>query len=616
MRKDKSPYTMKYTEKDKILKKNHLRHNEYYNMQDTFDNLYARSEKGEIFKHLYKLITSDENLMLAYRTIKNNKGSMTPGTNKRTIAFWNEVSTKDYLEYMRARLSYYQPMKVRRVEIPKANGKTRPLGIPCIEDRLIQQAIKQVLEPICEAKFYKHSYGFRPNRSAEHAIAYVYRKINLDKCYYMVDVDIKGFFDNVNHAKLLKQLWSIGIQDKKVISIISAMLKAEIEGIGIPNKGVPQGGILSPLLANVVLNELDWWIDSQWMNIPLKINNGTHSGNRYHYLRKSRLKEMYIVRYADDFKIICRNKDQAQRAYHATKQWLQERLQLEISEEKSKITNVKQSYTEFLGFKLKTQKKGHKHVIKCKLTKKSKQKIHETLRKQVIEIQHHPTYENVNKLNQMIAGMHNYYDIATHVSIEFAEINYKLSKCIRNRFRNIQQETGFESAEYKQKYGQYKGKRYSVAGLKIYPIYGIATHPPYLLSSKVNNYTPEGRQYIHSKLRVVNEKLLSEVMRHPIEDASIELNDNRISKFVGQKGLCAVTLLPLETDFHTHHIEPVSQGGTDEYKNLALVNTPIHRLIHATKPETIAEYLQELHLDMEQLKRLNKFRIKVGNFTI
>ena len=160
-----------------------------------------------------------------------------------------------------------------------------------------------MLEPICEAKFHDRSYGFRPLRSAQNAMAVYYKLIQQMDLFYVVDVDIKGFFDNISHGKLLRQMWAIGIRDKKVISILSAMLKAEVAGIGFPEKGTPQGGIISPLLANIVLNELDWWISDQWQTFELKkqystqLNpNGTpYQGSRLRAMREyTNLKEGWL----------------------------------------------------------------------------------------------------------------------------------------------------------------------------------------------------------------------------------------------------------------------------------------------------------------------------------
>ena len=249
------------------LKKKQLRYNEYYDMQAIFDDLYDKSKNKPNYRfyQLMGLITKPENIELAYRNIKRNTGSKTKGTDSITIVDLEKLTVEEIVTEVQRRLENYSPSKVRRVLIPKPySDKMRPLGIPCMWDRLIQQCIKQVLEPICEAKFYNHSYGFRPNRSCQDALARCSHLMQLTKLHYVVDIDIKGFFDNVNHGKLIKQIWNLGIQDKQLICIIGKMLKAPIEGEGIPTKGTPQGGILSPLLSNIVLNELDWWIANQW----------------------------------------------------------------------------------------------------------------------------------------------------------------------------------------------------------------------------------------------------------------------------------------------------------------------------------------------------------------
>lgn len=304
-------------EKPKAKKVDVLRRAEYYDMQEIFDRLYADSLEGKTFTQLMDLILDRENILLAYRNIKRNSGSVTPGTDGLTIENLAKVTPDSMVQKVRNILRNYRPRPVRRKDIPKEGNpeKTRPLGIPCMWDRLIQQCVLQVLDPICEAKFSDNSYGFRPNRSCEHAVAQAYRLIQQSGLHFVVEVDVKGFFDNVNHSKLIKQMWAMGIRDKTLIYIIRQMLKAPISmpdgSMVTPDKGTPQGGLCSPLLANIVLNELDRWIESQWSENPVVYKHSTHKNangsliksHGYDAMRKTGLKEMYIVRYADDFRI-------------------------------------------------------------------------------------------------------------------------------------------------------------------------------------------------------------------------------------------------------------------------------------------------------------------------
>ena len=222
-------------------------------MQAELDELYDKSKRGETFNNLMDLILDERNILLAYRNIKRNSGSLTTGTDGLTIKDIEKLDKAEYIDKVRYILDGsehgYRPKPVRRKDIPKNDhsGKTRPLGIPCIWDRIIQQCIKQIMEPVCEAKFNDHSYGFRPVRSVENAIKDCYKNMQQTKLHYVVEFDIKGFFDNVNHSKLIRQIWALGIRDKKLIYIIRQMLKAPIKHengiLEIPKQGTPQGGV-------------------------------------------------------------------------------------------------------------------------------------------------------------------------------------------------------------------------------------------------------------------------------------------------------------------------------------------------------------------------------------
>ncbi len=616
-----------------MTKRKKLRHSEYYDLQDCFDKLYAKSKQGDVFTNLIEIISSEENIRLAYRNIKRNSGSQTSGVDRLNIKDIEKMPAEKLVEIIQRKFRYYKPKAVRRVEIPKPNGKTRPLGIPTIVDRLVQQCILQVLEPICEAKFHERSNGFRPNRSAEHALAQCCRMIQIQNLHYVVDVDIKGFFDNVNHSKLIRQMWTLGIRDKQLICIIKEMLKAPVilpdGSTQYPTKGTPQGGILSPLLANIVLNELDWWISSQWENMPthkqFKIPhclNGTENrGCLYNIFKnKTTLKEMFMVRYADDFKIFCRKRSDADKVFIAVKQWLKDRLSLDISEEKSKVVNLKKHYSEFLGFKLKAVRKGGKFVVRSHMSDKSVKRETEKLKEQIKAIEFCKDVDDeirqIKQYNAMVVGIHNYYRYATAINLDCMAIQFQLNTVLYNRLKARIKKQGVVSRKYiAEHYGASKMLRY-ISGEPLCPIGYVQTKNPMYKKKKICKYTAEGREEIHRNLKFDETVMtvLHLLARAYLPNRSVEYMDNRVSLYAAQYGKCAVTGKVLWIDeIHCHHKKPISQGGTDEYKNLIIVHIDVHKLIHATKPETIQAYLDKIKPDKSQLDKINKLRMLAGN---
>ena len=580
--------------------------------ENIYNDLYERAKNDEIFTNLMPLVLSRENILIAYRNIKNNTGSKTSGTDKLTIADIGKLT----LEEVTAKVNFivsgtkkgYRPKPLRRKDIPKPDGSTRPLGIPCIWDRLIQQCFKQILEPICEAHFSKHSYGFRPNCSVENAIADAELRMQRGHLHYVIEFDIKGFFDNVNHSKLIRQMWTLGIKDKHFLGKILRMLKAPIKipkgDLIYPTKGTPQGGIISPLLANIVLNELDKWVESNWENNPIVYKyaitkNGTKCG--YRAMRKTNLKEMYIVRYADDFRIFCRTKTAAEKTKIAITQWLKERLKLEVSQEKTRVVNVKRKYSEFLGFKIKVHSKGGKQVVKSHISSKQLMTKKKALIKQVKQIvrpkPNKSKTEEIWQYNKMVVGIQNYYRIATNISIDASKLNRAVMAVITNRLDGISRKGRKLTPAEQMRYGKSARLRF-IANEPIYPIGYVKFKIPKSKSSK-------------TQVQIVEDIKLS-LIRQQLYGRSIEYADNRISLYLAQKGKCAVTgeEFTSKDEIHCHHKLPKSKGGTDDYHNLILVTETVHKLIHATNAEIIQKYLQICKPDM---KKLNVLRKQVGN---
>lgn len=556
-------------------------------MQRVFDELYASSKNGNNFYKLYEIIISKQNILLAYRNLKTNSGSETAGVDGKTIADIKKRTEEEVIQKVRNKLNNYQPQAVKRVYIPKAgSGKTRPLGIPTIWDRLIQQCILQVLEPICEPKFYKHSYGFRQNRACEHAISRVVSLVNVANHHYCVDVDIKGFFDNVDHGKLLKQIWTLGIRDKRIISIISKILKSEIAGEGIPKKGTPQGGIISPLLSLIVLNELDWWISSQWETFK---TSGNSSGGKgwFGYAHKyTNLKDGFIVRYADDFKIMCKSYQEAQRYYYATVNFLNKRLKLEINPEKSKVVNLRKNSSDFLGFKVKAIPKGktkYGYVAKTDMNKKAIKKAKEHMKKRLLDIVRKDTMKSIRLYNSTVVGLQNYYRVATNIYNDLMEVNYSLLPSMRIRLRTIAKTKRFceMDKEFQElTHGiQPNTKIYVVKDRGLLPISGVRRYNPLNFSQEICDYTINGRKKIHDNITIVQQEGLTKLLdlRNPKE--TIEFNDNMISAYIMQRGKCFITKEPLNLSYGIAIRKNPNEENKDYHTNIVIIHQFFYNLL-------------------------------------
>lgn len=331
-------------------------------LKQTLDFLYEKSKEGIAFTGLVEAMVNEVTIVTAIHNIKSNKGSKTAGVDQMKMDKYLQMPKEDLIALIRDNFSNYKPKPARRVYIPKKNGKQRPLGIPTVLDRIIQECVRIIIEPICEARFYPHSYGFRPYRAQKHAIRDIVNVINAstfsqDQPVWAVEGDIKGCFDNIDHRILLKKIWRIGIHDKRVIKMIHQMLKAgyiESGTLNDTNLGTMQGGILSPLLSNVYLNDFDWFVGRMYMEPHRQCKYKCNDTRR---LKWSGVTPKYNFRFADDWVILTPTEQEAYRLKRMLTKYFRNKMKLELSQEKTFVTDLRTEGIHFLGFVVKAEKK-------------------------------------------------------------------------------------------------------------------------------------------------------------------------------------------------------------------------------------------------------------------
>jgi len=403
----------------------------------------AKTEKHWKFWGLYCHICKKEILEESYRLAKANDGA--PGIDGKSFEDIEAEGVEGFLEGIRQELldRTYKAMSNRRVEIPKGNGKTRMLGIPTIKDRVVQGALKLILDPIFEADFKDCSYGYRPNRHAHQAIDRVTKGI-LQGLTRVVDVDLSGYFDNIRHHILLEKV-ALRVQDDEIMHLLKLILKANGQ------KGVPQGGVISPLLSNLYLNEVD-----EMMEKAREVTQRKGYNN------------LDFIRSADDMVILVHG--------HPNENWLIEKvqkrlkeeldkLQVQMNEEKTKVVNLKEGeYFSFLGFdfRLNKNREGRSYVSK---TPRPKKRIEIGKRvKAVLKANwNKPMKEVICSVNEVIRGWVNYFKVGNSNST-FNKVRNDVEKKVRKFVMKRKKLKGFgwkrwSREEIYQKWGLYNDYR-------------------------------------------------------------------------------------------------------------------------------------------------------------
>ena len=570
------------------------------------------------FKGLVEIMSSEVVIMTAIHNIKANKGSKTPGIDQKIID--KDYLQKDYYEVVtdiQNSFTNYKPDMVRRKWIPKpGKQEKRPLGIPTIKDRIVQECVRLIIEPILEAQFFQHSYGFRPWRDTHMALERVKDQVHRIGYYWIVEGDISRFFDNVNHTILIKKLYHMGIADRRILMIIKEMLKAGIMDECKKNElGTPQGGIISPILANVYLHQMDKWITREWEN-KVTQNNYSSKRNQYQSLhRYSNLKPAYLIRYADDWILLTDSKEHAEKWKYRISKFLETNLKLKLSDEKTLITNIKEKPIHFVGFTYKvikepSMRKGYKPVVRPQQERIDKKllEIIQDIKMLRLPMTKENLIESISKINSKIRGIINYYSAANMVYFSLAKYHRRITTGAMNSLRR--KGVIFKPArEVNNLIALHSNYSTWIPAIKLpnEQLIGI-TSPAFCKYQKTYNknqeetpFSSKGRE-LHLKrtrkqlsLARMEEILqVPEIIKFNKYDKSKEIYNyeyfmNRMYAFNRDKGRCKICGEPIINGdkFHCHHIStnlPLQQ--INKVQNLLSTHSKCNKLIH----EKISQY--------------------------
>lgn len=536
--------------------------------------IFRASQEGDLRKvaSLQKLmLRSRSNILASVRRVTQlNDGRKTAGVDNKVAL---NPKTRGMLVDELSTLTIWKARPARRVYIPKANGKFRPLGIPVVKDRCLQAMVKNALEPFWEARFESISYGFRPGRSCHDAIGKIYLLARPNKLKkWVVDADIKGAFDNIDHDYLLDTIGKVPGRE-----LIKQWLKAGYVDNGVfqeAEAGTPQGGVISPLLANIALHGME-----EALSVRKTLKDGrvitTDEGVKYSSQGQNCGKRA-VVRYADDFVVFCESKEDAEKSVSILTEWLKGRG-LTLSPEKTCIVHLSEGF-DFLGFNIRhykarqTSKSGWKLLIKP--SKESVKKIRKKLRDRWLSLKGQNVKTVTGYLNPIIRGWANYFRVGVASKVFNSLDHWMMQREVRHVKRmHPKKPRHWTQAKYFGRLNTERGDNW---------VFGDKQTGMYLQKFK---WFPIERHALVQGWASPDDPRLRDYWAKRKAAKAKDLVPSRQKIARRQRGLClrcGESLFNGE-EIHLHHKVWKSKGGEDKYGNFELVHLFCHQQIHATE---------------------------------